>query len=188
MEKPMTTLAFEKLNTLTFRAVVGLIPICFLLHELEEWYILDWYNRFYIDMPDSTNLSVRLWILFISMVGFLLTGLTLLPKSSKITAYLIVPLIVLTIANGLQHVFWIFYFKAYAPGAFFGGLIGVSLGLYIVIRAIGEKLIPFWYPMLFIPYLTKVLISTVEAGNTLSPSIRAIHEFGIRMAMFFLRF
>ncbi len=178
----MTSYALEKLNSISLRSIVWLFPVVFLFHELEEWNILDWYHRFYVDMPASTHFSVRIWIVTISVVGFLLTGLTLVSKNPKVTAYMIVPLVALTVLNGLQHLYWLFFFKAYAPGVVFGGIIGVVLGFYIIGRALAEKLIPFWYPLLFIPYVAMVLKSTVEAGNTLSPSIRAVHEIGITLA------
>jgi hypothetical protein len=182
----MTVRALIKLNSISFRTIIWALPVVFLFHELEEWNILVWYERFYVDMPASTDFSVRIWIITISLAGFLLTGLTLIPKNPKVTAYLIVPLIALTVSNGLQHEYWLFYFKAYAPGVVFGGVIGVVLGVYIIYRAIAEKSIPFWYPLLFVPYIAMVLKSTVEAGNKLSPSIRAVHEIGLALASLFV--
>lgn len=178
----MKVLSFDRLNSVSLRSLVWVLPVVFLFHELEEWNILEWYNRFYVDMPASTDFSVRIWIIAISLTGFLLTGLTLVSKNPKVTVYLIAPLIAFTVANGLQHVYWLFYFKAYAPGFVFGGVVGVVLGVYIIGRAIAEKSIPLWYPLLFVPYIVMVLQSTVAAGNTLSPSIRSVHEIGLALA------
>ncbi|MCP4130184.1 MAG: HXXEE domain-containing protein [bacterium] len=171
----------NKLKSLPLRTIVWVFPVIFLFHELEEWNIMEWYNRFYIDMPPSTDLSVRIWMIGIGITGFLLTGLALRFKNTKITAYLMVPLIAFTVSNGLQHIYWLFLFKAYAPGVIFGGFLGVTAGIYLIYRTVREDLVKAWFPVLFVPYIVHVMAGTVQAGNTLSPSIRAIHELMINV-------
>ena len=177
----MKTAIFSRIESVSFRRLVWIIPVVFLIHELEEWNIMDWYERFYTEMPASTDLSVRIWLLAISIIAFILTGAALLFKNTGVTAYLMVPLIAFTLANGLQHLYWLFLFGAYDPGVIFGGFVGVPAGIYVIWRAAKEKLVRPWYPVIFIPYLVHIMTGTVEAGNTLSPSIRSIHELMIKV-------
>ncbi len=167
------------LKALFFQKLIWLVPVVFLFHELEEWNILAWYDAYFVDVPESTDVSIRTWLVAVSIVGFLLTSLTLLFKSETVKAYFMVPLIIVTLGNGLQHLYWTFLFGDYAPGVIFGGLIGVPLGCYFLYRCVSGKLISRWYLLLFVPYIANSIVQTIAAGNTPPPYIRAVHELMI---------
>jgi len=58
------------LSHLDFLQVVWLLPIAFALHEAEEWWILGWYERNFVDLTAKTNTSIHTFLVFASMVGF----------------------------------------------------------------------------------------------------------------------
>lgn len=62
------------------------IPVILTFHELEEWNIMKWYKQYYIDLPPFNNLTIRTWLLFISLVGFLWTYISILMPNGYLTA------------------------------------------------------------------------------------------------------
>jgi hypothetical protein len=60
---------FATLNQIDFLTWLWLFVIAFALHEIEEWNILRWYHRNYVDLPPSTDKTVRVWIVFVILVG-----------------------------------------------------------------------------------------------------------------------
>lgn len=170
------------LNSIDFRNIIWSIPIIMLLHELEEWNILKWYRENYIDLPPSTNRSIRVWLLGISFVGFIWTTICYLIPNQSITALLICVLIAITLQNGLQHLYWLVYFKRYAPGFLFSVLLGIPADIYICFRMLEEKLIPFWAIIIIGLIIIPGLIETVKAKNRMTKSVRGAHEIGISIA------
>jgi hypothetical protein len=127
------------LNTIKhipYSTLLWLFPVIFLIHEIEEWYILSWYKKYFINLPASTNFTLRAWIISISLFALIITFIAQSFKNIKITAYFITPFICFTILNGLQHIFWLFAFKVYMPGTIFGGFIGTILGIYLIYRSV----------------------------------------------------
>jgi hypothetical protein len=86
------------------------------LHEVEEWNILRWYQRNYVDLPPVTDEAVRTRIAFISIVGFVWCAVATLPSNRVVAAFAILPAAFLAVQNAPQHVYWLFYFRQYALG------------------------------------------------------------------------
>ncbi|MBN1532404.1 MAG: HXXEE domain-containing protein [Spirochaetes bacterium] len=166
-----------RLGEMEFRRVVWIIPAVFLLHELEEWNILAWYREYFSEMPVLTdNADFRAWIIGVSIFAFLWTWISTRFKNERITAYLVIPPVVLILANGIQHLFWLFYFQAYAPGVIFASLLGIPACSYVLYRGVRGVKIPLWYPLLFSLYGLFIVVTTVVAGSRLSPFIRTIMD------------
>ena len=177
----------DKLKTIEFRRIIWIIPIVTLLHELEEWNIIHWYQRFYSDLPEFTDLSIRTWLIFFSLCFFVWWGISLMiSKSPKITAYLILPPTILIFQNGIQHGFWTIYFGAYSPGVVFGFLFGVPACMYVIYRALHEKLAQVWYVSILVLAIIPGIIETYRVGNTQTAAIRGISEFGIWLSSFLI--
>jgi hypothetical protein len=51
--------------------LIWALPVFFSVHELEEWNILDWYKKYYKNLPESTNFSIHLHIIAFCLIGFL---------------------------------------------------------------------------------------------------------------------
>ncbi len=90
--------------------------------------------------------------------------------------------IVLVLQNALQHVYWLFLFEAYAPGVVTSVFLLIPVTLYLIAMALRDRLLSWWYVVALLALMTPGLIATVESGNTLTPQIRAIHDFAIALA------
>jgi hypothetical protein len=170
------------LENLDFLSVLWLFPIAFALHEAEEWNIMKWYHRNYANLPPATDRGARTWIVFISLVGFAWIAVAVLPGSPSVAAFVSLPAIALAIQNALQHIYWLFYFKQYAPGVVTSVLLVIPIGGYIFARAVQQGYTPVWYVALWAVLVVPGLVQTVRAGNEMTPPIRAIHNLGIKLS------
>ncbi|SRR6266567_7318237 len=84
---------------MSFLTAIWLLPVALLLHEAEEWNILRWEQRNFVNLPAKTNAGVRTFLVFFTLFGFLWTALAA-------GAFL----------NALQHLFYTLYFRQYTPG------------------------------------------------------------------------
>lgn len=173
---------FSGLENIDFLMLLWIFTFAFALHEFEEWNIMKWYHRNFVDLPPSTNKSARTWIVFISLTGFIWCFLAVLPENPKFAMYIFMPVIVIALQNSLQHVYWLIYFRNYAPGVITSVLLLIPLSSYIIIEAVQQEFVPFWYVFLWIVLMIPGLAQTVRAGNTMTAPLRAIHNFGIKLS------
>ena len=177
MDNILTTI-----NSIDFLTGLRIFVIAFAIHELEEWNILRWYQRNYVDIPPSTNKAVRVWIAFVVLVGFIWCAVATLPGNPVFAAYVFLPAIALAMQNAFQHVFWLFYFRQYAPGIITSIFCLIPFGIYLIIRAVGQNFVSIWYVGFLMLLLIPGLIQTVQAKNRMTQQIRAIHHLGIKLA------
>lgn len=163
------------LNSIEFRQVIWIVPIILLLHELEEWNIRSWHIKNSMDVPGETFLSTRMWILFLSLLGFLWTVLAFIIPSSSISAGVMLVLICFTLLNALQHLIGLFRFKQYNPGFFFSTVVGLPAGLYLTYRILAQNLLSIWIVLAFGILILVGLVLTVKM-------IHFINRFGIKLA------
>jgi len=170
------------LEKLDFLRLLWLFPIAWALHEAEEWNIMKWYHRNYTDLPPATDRSARTWIVFVSLVGFIWCGVAVLPGNRSFAAFVFLPAMAIALQNALQHVFWLFYFKQYAPGVITSVLLLIPIGSYIAVRAVQRGYAPIWYVGLWIVMMAPGLVQTVRAGNEMTSPVRAIHRLGMALS------
>lgn len=173
---------FAAIIQIDFLASLWLFVIAFALHEVEEWNILSWYQRNYVDLPPSTNKAIRVWIIFVILIGFIWCAVATLPGNPVLAAYVFLPAIAVATQNALQHVYWLFYFKQYAPGIITSVFCLIPFGVYLVIRAVSQSFVSFWYVGILMLLLIPGLIQTMQAKNRMTKQIRAIHLLGIKLA------
>ncbi len=157
------------------------IPIILTFHELEEWNILKWYKQNYLDPPPSDPLAVRTWILFCSLIGYVWTYLSILMPNAHLTAFFMSLLILVTVQNALQHLYWQFLFRTYAPGIIFS-LIGLGTGVYVIYRATTQGYLPVWFDLFLFLALIPATVQTIKAKNTMTKSVLSVHQFAIKLA------
>ena len=170
------------IGQIDFLTGLCLFVVAFALHEVEEWNILSWYQRNYVDLPPSTNKAVRAWITFVILIGVVWCAVATLPGNPVFAAYVFLPAIAVATQNGLQHVYWLFYFKQYAPGIITAVFCLIPLGVSLTIRAIGQGFVPIWYIGILVLLLIPGLVQTMQAKNRMTKQIRAIHHLGIKLA------
>jgi hypothetical protein len=165
-----------------FLAWLWIFVIAYAFHELEEWNILRWYQRNYVDLPPSTDKAVRVWIVFLILVCFIWCAVATLPGNPVFAAYAFLPTIAVAMQNALQHVYWLFYFKQYAPGVVTSAVLLIPLGVYVTVQAVWQAYVPLWYVGILTLLIIPGLVQTVQAKNRMTKQIRAIHHLGIKLA------
>lgn len=166
------------IGNIEFLSALWAFPVAFAAHEFEEWNIMKWYHRNYVDLPPSTDRGARTWIVFVSLIGFVWCAIAVLPGSPSVAAFVFIPAIAIALLNALQHLYWLFHFRQYAPGVVTSVTLLLPVGCYLVARAVQQGFVPVWYVGIWIVMIALGLFQTVRAGNEMTPLIRAIHNLG----------
>ena len=170
---------FTTLNQMSFLTAIWLMPFALALHEAEEWNILRWEQRNFVNLPPKTNGGVRAFLVFFTLFGFLWTALAALPNNPKIAAFVFLPFAAGAFLNALQHLFYTIYFRQYAPGVITSVGLYLPISSYLTVRAIQENLVPVVYVVVLGILAILGLIQTMKAGNTFIPAFRAFSHFGM---------
>jgi hypothetical protein len=174
---------FSLLEHFDFLSMLWLLLIAFVIHEVEEWNITEFERRNFIGVPPTvTKRNARMWIGIICTVGFVWCAAATLPGNPTVAAYVFLPAIALALGNAVQHIFWTFYFKQYAPGLITAVLLIIPLGCSIVVMALQQGYASLWYVAVLAALIVIPLFHTVKAGNEMTPPIRAIYGLGNRLA------
>ncbi len=179
------TSIFKRLAQVDTRRLLYIVPVVYLLHEIEEWNILAWHKSVNTGVPDVTDLHVRIALVFVLILGVVWTGISLIAKSRKVMIYTAMPLIAISIANGIQHLIWWIHFNVYAPGVIFGFFLGAPVFLFIAVRMVKEHLVARLYS---IACGCSVLVQTVLsllAGDAIDPAIAEAMILGSSVSKFF---
>ncbi len=78
-----------KVNRLPLRKLIWILPITWALHEIEEWNIISWYQRHFVNPPEITPLSLFTLLVFSTLMGFVWTFIASLFRNSKVTAWIL---------------------------------------------------------------------------------------------------
>ena len=167
---------------MSFLTAIWLLPIALALHEVEEWNILPWEERNFVNLPTKTHASIRTFLVFFTLLGFLWTALAALPNNPKIAAFVLLPMAAGAFLNALQHLFYTLYFRQYAPGVITSTVLYLPIIGYLTARAIAENLVPVGYVVVLGILTVLGLVQTIKAGNTFTPFFRAISHFGIALS------
>ena len=167
---------------MSFLLAIWLLPVAVALHEAEEWNILGWYQRNFVNLPPKTNASVRTFLVFLALFGFLWTALAALTNNPTIAAFMILSFAAGSFLNALQHLFYTLYFRQYAPGVVTAVVLLLPFIGYLTTRAIEESLVPVAYVEVLIILTILGLIQTIKAGNTFTLSFKAISQFGMALS------
>ncbi len=157
-----------------------LIPISFAVHEFEEWNILKWYKKHYKDIPESTNASIRIWVVLISVIIF---AMTLLALALINYTFLFSPLLVLISAfisvNVIQHIIWTIQYKDYSIGLS-TALITLCVLIYVHFNVMMLGLVNAWFYLIMI-YAIVPILKTIQSPHIMTREIRGVHELGIAL-------
>ena len=162
--------------------LIWTIPIFLSIHELEEWNILDWYKKHYVNLPGSTNFSIHLHIFFFCIVGFLLTYVAYLTRETFLFSLIISFLTGFIILNTFQHIVWTIQLKTYSPGLI-TSLIVLCVVVFVNLILIHNNLIHLAFYALILMVLFPAL-KTIKTKNEMTPEIRRVHIFFIKIEKF----
>jgi hypothetical protein len=135
-----------------------------------------------VDLPRISHKSNRTWLVFVSIVYFGWCAIATLPGSPTFAAVVFLPAIAIALQNALQHIYWLFHFRDYAPGVITSLLLLLPLGIYLTVRAIQQDYAPAWYVAVLALLMVPGLAQTVRAGHRLTPQMRTLHSFSIRLS------
>lgn len=168
------------LEQTSFLNLLWLFFFIFVLHELEEWNIDRFEHRHFEGLPSAaTDRSARMWIAFVVLVGLIWCAVATLPGDPATAAWIFLPAIAILLQNSLQHIYWSWYFKQYAPGVITAALLLIPFGCYVIARAVTQGYVPVWYTAILAALIVMGSIQTIRAGSKMTPLIRAINNIGI---------
>lgn len=167
---------------MSFLTAIWLLPVALILHEAEEWNILRWEQRNFVNLPAKTNVGVRTFLVVFTLFGFLWTALAALTNNPTIAAFVFLPFAAGAFLNALQHLFYTMYFRQYAPGVITSVVLYLPIVGYLTARAIEEHLVPVAY-VVALMFLTLLgLIQTMKAGHTVTKPFQAISHIGTALS------
>jgi hypothetical protein len=166
-----------------FSILIWLLPAFLFTHEMEEWNILSWYERNYINLPRKTNTSIRTFLIFISLFGFAWIFLATRFTSQRTSAMLISLFAAVILMNAIQHIYWTFLYRQYAPGVITSVVLLIPVILAIYFRFVAEEILSWGILILVnLPILAIGLSQTFRAKNELTAMFNIITRFGVWLA------
>lgn len=152
------------------RRAVWVLPTVWLVHSLEEWNQLDWYRRYWTNAEELTDAGVRTWLVGMGVLGFVWTVLATRARSDRWAVGLVLLFFVTQgFANTLQHLYWIGLFGAWSPGTATALALVIPAIGWASVRAVKERLVPWWYVALLCGTAIPAMIVTVQMGNEMPP-------------------
>ena len=168
-------MSFRALSKLPFRKAVWLLPLCWTLHEAEEWNIMDWFHRYWVNVPDVTPVEMRTGLVLMSLIGVIGTACILVFRSPRVTALLALPFFALLgLGNAFQHIYWVFAFGAYSPGVVTSVLLVIPSFVYLAVRATRDGLIPRWFAALVFVPAARAVYFAVQDGNEVPEAVHGL--------------
>jgi Protein of unknown function with HXXEE motif len=158
--------ALQRLAERPFGYFVWLAPVALAIHEAEEWNILRWYHDHWNNVGALSNRTVWTWLVFYSVLGFLVTWLATRFRSTKVTACLVVFFFAFPFLHGFLHVYWLFSFGVYSPGVVTSVLLLIPACTALAARALREGLVPPWFVALSLLLNLPQFVGAIRLGDT----------------------
>ncbi len=176
----------SKVNHISFRIVIWILPIAWAFHEMEEWNIISWYQRHFVNPPEMTPLSVLALLVCSTLVGFLWTFIASLFRNLKITAgILLLFFILVAFMNAIQHISWTVMFYSYSPGVLSSVFLIIPSVVYITWRVLKERLLRKWCIIILYLLIVPRIIETIKYGNEVMPMFEGLYRFANWLARLF---
>jgi hypothetical protein len=103
--------------------------------------------------------------------------------SARAALLALLPLFVAVfLGNALTHVFWLFYFEAYAPGVLTSAFLLLPLTLYLIHGVLRDRLVPALYVWSLVALAVIQPAVAFAAGSTLSGPQLAFQRLGAQLA------
>lgn len=151
--------------SLPFRKIIWIVPVAFTFHEREEWNIMPWWLDHFSNATVISDLALRTWLVFITLIGFLWTGIACLLPTVRATGLMVFPFFVMIpFSNSLQHVYWQFTFEGYAPAFLSCAILNIPSVLLVSWHAGRNRLVnPIFLGTLFVLAILYLLGTILES-------------------------
>jgi hypothetical protein len=168
----------KKLSALEFHQLIWILPCLWALHEAEEWNIIPWYERFWVNVPPMKPVVVWTGLVLMSLVGFAWTLIGTLPRNNVVAAFVALPFFtILAFGNALQHIYFVFKFGSYAPGVITAFVLIIPATLYMTFLALNKGLMPWWCVIaIYLPNIPQMFL-TIQTGNEMPAIVRTLYRF-----------
>ncbi len=168
---------------LSIRRVLWLIGLAFVLHEAEEWNLVSWFQANFEPPPQFNDREARTLLVAFALLGISFTALSIRLLSLRGSLFALLPLIVaVVLGNALTHIFWLLYFRSYAPGVLTSVFLLVPLTLYLIRGVLRDRLVPPVYIWSLVALALLQPVAAAAAGSTLSGPQLALQRLGGRLA------
>lgn len=158
-------------NLSRLRSAIWLLPAALAVHEFEEWNILGWYraNWVNLDAGTMTELSVHVWLFFLSALGFLVTWAAPASLGLRRGARLVVlpAFVIVILGHAGAHIFWTVRFGSYAPGVVTSVLLIIPATLFVLRLASRLQVAGRSYCGLLLLGALVPVAAAVRAGNVI---------------------
>ncbi|MBN2005495.1 MAG: HXXEE domain-containing protein [Anaerolineae bacterium] len=149
------------------KTLFTLVAFVLFLHEMEEWNIDEYHKKHYTDLKvTETKLSVRLWLFFLSAVGFIWAFVANVIPLVMVSAAFFMLLIDFVFLNGVQHVLISMKTRKYNPGLLFGGIIGLIVNVLVVVKIVVDQVMPVGLLIAFLLLVIPGIIQTIKSLKT----------------------
>jgi hypothetical protein len=175
---------------MNIKSLFALVPLVLLLHELEEWNNHSYHeSNFAAGESIETNLSERLFLVFLSLTGFVWVAICSFISNLAVCAALNLLLVDFTLLNGLEHLAITAKKRRYYPGFICGGVIGTALDIVIIYKVGSENVLPLWLVAMLVALVVPGLIDAVAQSrkNRLPKFVKAIARFSLELEKAFTR-
>lgn len=164
-----------------------IIPVILFIHEMEEWNIYYYHKRTYSNrIQNETILSGRLWLIFLSMLGFIWIMIVYFIPGTITSSIIMMLLIDFTLLNSIQHIGLTIKTRKYNPGFIFGGIIGLVAAFFIIGLLVTRDVLPIWLIIILMCLIIPGLIDTIirSKKNKLPKMVEWILVFSARIEKF----
>jgi hypothetical protein len=165
------------------RRVLWALALAFVLHEAEEWNLVAWEREHFVPPPQIDDLAVRTLLVAFATLALVFTAAALRFLSLRGALLALLPFyFTIVFGNALTHVFWLFYFRAYAPGVVTSALLLVPLTALLATRVLRERLAPAGYALALLALAPLQPLGAAAAGKTLSGAQLALQRLAAGFA------
>ena len=168
-----------------FFRLIWLLPLAYSLHEVEEWNILDWYHRHWVNVGTLTETTVRTWLVFSSLAGFAVTAVARIVPA-RLAAHGILLFFGFPLLHAFLHIYWVFYFGSYSPGVVTSALLLIPSFLLVAVYAVRHGLVAWWFIVAVLALNLTSIVRGIRLGNTLPDEGLPWYRLSQRIAEAFL--
>ncbi len=166
------------------KTLFTLVAFVLFLHEMEEWNIDEYHRENYTDLKvTETKLSVRLWLFFLSAVGFVWAFVANIIPDVPVSTIFFMVLIDFVFLNGIQHILISVKTGKYNPGLWFGGIVGVVFNIFVIARIAMEQVMPVWLLIALLLLVAPGIVQTIKSLRTtqMPGMLVRILEFSLKL-------
>lgn len=164
------------LNTIPFDRLLWLVPIFFMLHNMEEApFIERWSKRLPLKLPISyTTRQFLIAVVLLTLGGFLLTYYAVEYLHNSTGYWLMFAFQMVLFFNAfIPHIGATIRFRMYSPGVVTGTLITIPFSLYLFQRALNEHILTWnqiWILLAIAPFVMAAFtLGFLNIGKKLAP-------------------